>query len=110
MLSRKDVTNLLEKHAETDWEYWRDSGNVHCWWLDDGDYQLQVQHSHGGNGVGGPPPYIAMDDIRHDDRVPSSAMFVEDDTVAAKLVVMAGENPGKAYEFFRENGDLQRDG
>jgi hypothetical protein len=46
MLSQKDVENVLNRvDDDEEWEYWRDSGRLNCWFLDDGDWLLQVSHT-----------------------------------------------------------------
>lgn len=89
MLTKRDVENILDKVDGETWEYWRDSGNYHCWFLGGGDWLLQVSHTQNT---------VAINDQRADHGYTMATAGYGDDRVAVAFVAGAAKDPVEAHE------------
>ena len=90
MLSQRDVENVFSRaDGDVEWEYWRDSGHLNCWFLAGGDWLLQVSHTENT---------IAINDQRDDDGYEMVSAGYNDERLGAAFVALAGTNPEEAFE------------
>lgn len=93
MLTKKDVENILSRaDADTEWQYWRNSGSIYCWLTRDREWLLQVSHERN---------MAAICDIQEDGYEVAGGEYT-DDRAAVKFVALAAEAPQTAYDHLYE--------
>lgn len=93
MLTKRDVENVFDKVACEEWEYWRDSGNYHCWFLRGGDWLLQVSHTRNE---------VAINDHRGGNGYTMTAAGYQDDRLGMAFVAAAAKDPSVAHEYLSD--------
>jgi len=93
MLTKRDVENLFNRVACEEWEYWRDSGNYHCWFLSGGDWLLQVSHARNE---------IVISDQQDTDPYTMTAARYHDVRLGVRFVAAAAKAPEAAHKYLSD--------